>query len=107
MNVVYNECISDTSASILVSIPVGTEEHEMTVVQVFPNPVSGLLQIQSETTLETVTLWSMTGAVRLQVKNLKDQRITIPVDNLPDGVYWIGVLTGNSYVIRKVMVIRQ
>jgi len=106
MNVVYNECISDTSASILVSIPVGTDEHEKTVLQVFPNPVSGVLQIQSETALETVTLWSMTCVVRLQVNNLKDKRITIPVDNLPEGVYWVGVLTGNSYVIRKVMVIR-
>jgi len=106
MNVLYYNCVSDTSASILVSIPVGIDESEKINVRLFPNPVSEMLQIQSESALESVTLWSVTGVVQLQIQNLNDQKITVPVDNLSEGIYWIGISTRSGYVVRKVIVMR-
>jgi hypothetical protein len=104
VNIVYQECYSDTSLPVLVTIPVGTEEAEDPSIRIFPNPASGLLQIRSESVIETITLWSVSGIVQFQRRNINDRKISIPTEHLSEGMYWVGISTRSGYLVRKVVV---
>jgi hypothetical protein len=71
-------------------------------ILVFPNPVSGLLNIESSNPIE-MQLYDLNGKVILQqyISNVGQQ---IDVSNLPDGIYYLRLNTSNGVEFRKIVV---
>jgi len=71
----------------------------------FPNPVSTVLQVNMNSTIE--------GKVRVQITNTlgtvlytgqkNESRFLIPFNNYPQGIYFIKVEYGNKFMIRKIL----
>jgi hypothetical protein len=56
-------------------------------LKIFPNPVSSMLFLESEKSIEEIILYSIDGLI---IKKFKSVKI-IPMDNLPSGIYILGV----------------
>ncbi|MBN2521867.1 MAG: T9SS type A sorting domain-containing protein [Bacteroidales bacterium] len=78
------------------------ENQNETVFRIFPNPVSGILTIESiEGT--SVRLYDQTGSL-IWNKILKDNETSIDVSNLPSGLYILAVSNGIHSSVQKVIV---
>ncbi len=80
--------------------PVATQEvlDNEPVVRVFPNPTSGVWQIESEVVPEQVELFNVLG-VRLRVFQ---QTSLVNASDLPAGRYWLRIRVGEGVVVRMV-----
>ena len=64
---------------------------------VYPNPVSDKLVIETEATIEAVTIYTVTGVmVGQQTTVNRQQTLSIDVTNLNSGVYFVKVVTENG-----------
>ena len=78
----------------------GVEELEMAQIQLYPNPVSEILHIQSRDPLQQVTFYDVLGQSLMTV--YKDFE-NIPVSNLPAGVYFVEVQTLKGVLVKRVV----
>ena len=78
----------------------GVEELEMAQIQLYPNPVSEILHIQSRDPLQQVTFYDVLGQSLMTVH--KDFE-NIPVSNLPAGVYFVEVQTLKGVLVKRVV----
>lgn len=86
--------VDDPSLGLVTFMPlgfcgtVGIEETENSALSVFPNPVSDVLNIELNSTIEHITVADMTGRVVVS-ENLHNQntRTEISVGGLPSGLY--------------------
>ena len=77
----------------------GIVETTMTL-NVYPNPVNDKLYIETESNIETINIYTLTGIVVLSETNSTN---TIDVSNLSSGVYFVKVRTENSEVVRRIV----
>jgi hypothetical protein len=117
MEIVYNECTSDTSASILVSIPVGTgelpETDRFNLGQNLPNPCSASTVIQF--TLQqpdhvSLKLFDLNGRIVMDILNNQvpggDQKITVNTSQMDPGVYYYTLKTSTGKQTKKMVVVK-
>lgn len=64
-------------------------------VSFYPNPAQGVLRINSQATIETITLFNLLGQ-RVATHSLNSQNPTINIQNLKSGVYIIEVSAQNK-----------
>ena len=76
---------------------VGVEENEVTF-NIYPNPVNDRLYIETETAINEVVVYTITGVV---VGQLNSQQSYIDVTNLNSGVYFVKVVTDNGEVVKS------
>ena len=69
-------------------------------LNLYPNPVSNILTIDSEIPLTKVEVYSMLG---LKVKEIKSGFNSIPTDNLSNGVYIIRMYSENGIATKKLI----
>jgi hypothetical protein len=68
-------------------------------INIFPNPVSDILNIESESTLNQIEITALDGK-RVNVSQPTGKSIQLQLDNLPDGLYFVTV-NGKKYKIIK------
>ena len=67
---------------------------------IFPNPTTGLLNVESETKIYQITITNQLGQVVLFVRN----RNLIDISNLPEGLYFIKIKNKNNHFeIKKII----
>jgi hypothetical protein len=71
-------------------------------LQIYPNPTSGLLQINASINLEVIRLIDLTGR-ELQRSNVNAQQQRLNISNLPTGTYFLQLISGNEVVTRPVV----
>lgn len=86
--VTENGC-TDTSACVSI-IGVGVDEFSAGILQVYPNPVSDVLQISNDGEIQSVYLYDVNGNVVYYSTPWVD-KVTIDVGNLSNGVYLLEV----------------
>ncbi|MEM8906929.1 MAG: T9SS type A sorting domain-containing protein [Bacteroidota bacterium] len=70
------------------------------VLNVYPNPVSDQLAIESETPIQSIRLMDVHGQL---IERFETHRWALPFGHLPQGLYWIAVQTTEGIQIRKVI----
>lgn len=86
--------------------PVGIESHSMEAfsLNLYPNPTSGTLQIQStERTLTKVQVFDLFGKLLME-QNLNDLSGSISLSNLASGVYVVKAFAENQTVVTRKVV---
>ena len=100
----------DVPFEIVVDKVYGTKENEETgLVSVYPNPTSGLLNVQSsQDQIQKITVYDHQGRVVNDsvAVDLQGNKAGLSLIKLSDGIYYIEVTCGNATVKRKVTLIK-
>lgn len=96
------------SAGYAVNIPfttLGVEDFSLNASTVYPNPTKGDFTIQTKTILNTVNIYTQTGAFvkTIEVKNGEDM-IDISIPGLQTGVYLVELINDSQKAWKKVIV---
>jgi hypothetical protein len=76
---------------------------EKAVFSVYPNPGSGQYFLERETAEKaTLRVYSLNGALILE-KELSQQKETVTLNDVPEGLYIFGIQTKNSFITQKVL----
>lgn len=82
---------------------VGVDEKAQTAVSVYPNPVNGLLNIESNVNMQEVSLLNMTGQVVFNTKTDANS-LQINTSDLSSGVYSLQIKSGDKITNKKIVV---
>ena len=69
-------------------------------LNLYPNPVTDLLHINSEIPLSKVEIYSILGK---KVKEFKSGLYSVPMNNLSNGIYYVRILSDNGSTTRKLI----
>ena len=96
---------TESSNTIYLGPSVGVEENDIVAegCAVYPNPVNGLLNITAQG-LRHVSLVTLTGA-KVYERNVNGEKAVIEMENLPQGLYLLNILTDDG--VRTVKVMKQ
>ena len=75
-------------------------------VQVYPNPAVNSVQIQANTPIQQVIVYSLTGKELLRVLPAQNQTL-LDVSTLPAGVYLTQVQTQNAVITQQLVITQQ
>ena len=74
-------------------------------ILVYPNPANNTVTVSSESdNAFSVQILDLTGRLLIQ-QNCRQGQLTIPVENLPNGLYLLKVLSGNEMLTKKLSVL--
>lgn len=88
---IYREMLIDNSSGIGVA-----EIPRQWRIEIFPNPVTDVLRINSTQLLELVLLYSAEGERLVEIHRPSQQSLEIPMQGLAPGVYFLEVLDRNG-----------
>jgi len=94
---------------IQTEIDIATNTNQLNLEQfinVFPNPVSDILNIQTEDLIiEQITLMNIAGQV-IETKMINNQQTELYMQNLPNGIYTLSILTDKGLIHKKVNLLK-
>ncbi len=97
-----NGVTSDPSAIITLTT-VGINDYELNNVVVYPNPTSGMVQIQnSESGIQNVEVYDAYGKL-LKVMNVNGLTATLDLGSYATGTYFVRVMTDKGIVTKRVV----
>ena len=106
-------CYTDSSISYQVhSYPCDTtwakinEPDAHTNWSLYPNPAHHQIKIESSEFIEAYRLYNAAGQVMLSANDLMEQDLGIDVNELPDGVYTLQIVSGEAVSCRKLLITR-
>ena len=89
------------------SIPysmLGLNSIDEVLFSIHPNPTSDLFQIKSSSAIELIQVLSLNGALLQHVEANSTFEQKIEVDELPNGMYLLHVLTAEGLLVRRISV---
>ncbi|MCX6250770.1 MAG: M1 family aminopeptidase [Bacteroidetes bacterium] len=90
---------------IQLPIPGGIDEKNADFVKVYPNPsINGIVHLQSEFTVKTITISDSRGMFIRQVR-VNDKRTTLDLSKEARGLYFLRITTGTRVSNKKIMVL--
>jgi hypothetical protein len=97
-----NGCI-DTSACVYVNF-VGLSETNSSIVNIYPNPSSGIFTVHFNVSSYSITVLNQLGEEVFNKFNLTENNQTVNLYGLPKGVYFINLKSDDLQVTRKVII---
>ena len=93
-----NGCKNTSAFSQSVSLCTDLQklQGDLYILNIYPNPASSFLTIQTNEEIATVTIFNITGSV-VQFENSN----TFSVENLMSGIYFLQISTKNRMVIKR------
>ncbi|HPS12122.1 MAG TPA: T9SS type A sorting domain-containing protein, partial [Prolixibacteraceae bacterium] len=70
-------------------------------MKVYPNPAINVLNITSDSKIENVGFYSISGQKILEIQNTSGNSVTVPVSELQKGVYLLKVKTENKVTTHR------
>ena len=97
-----NGVTSDPSATITLTT-VGINDYELNNVVVYPNPTTGMIQIQnSESMIQDVEVYDAYGKL-LNAVNVNDHAVALDLSGYAAGTYFVKIVTENGVVTKRVV----
>lgn len=81
---------------------VGEIQHGSTVLNVFPNPVRNQMTVSAKG-MKNVKVYDIVGQEVMNV-SVKEDEITLDVENFANGVYFVSVETVNGLISKKIVI---
>lgn len=82
---------------------VALNEHTNDGLNIYPNPVNGILSIQSNDPIKELYLTDLKGSKVLSVVNPSNNQFD--VSHLSSGIYSINLKTEENFIIKKLIVV--
>lgn len=84
------------------NIATGINEKQLQI-SVFPNPASSFVNINSTATINTVTIFDISGHSRIIKQNLLENNLKLSIESLPPGLYILDVNTNSGTFKKKIL----
>lgn len=98
-----NSCINTSTAEVIVDACTGINELDLSHTRVYPNPTQDHLKIQiDQIGLKIIELSEVTGKV-IRTAQFDSPSYQLSTADLPRGIYYLKIVSGNSTEIRKVI----
>jgi hypothetical protein len=97
--VTYSQGCQDTSACYSIN-NVGLDESGQVVVQLYPNPTSGLVYVRSNDEIMSIRVINLIGQELFQVSK---EAVSIDLSDYPEGIYLIMVETQAGFRVERVV----
>lgn len=81
----------------------GTEESTLTGIEIYPNPSTGLIYINSKMGLENIYVYDITGRLLRNFSNTSD-KVQIDLSAFGKGAYVIKMSNGKEVITKKVII---
>ncbi len=88
-----------TLSPITVNTPVGIDPKEVSDIHIYPNPVSDILYIEGDLSIQNITIFNTTGQLQY-----KGKETVIPVSDWNKGTYFIKIETPEKALTKKFIV---
>jgi hypothetical protein len=82
----------------------GTNEVELAVVSVYPNPTTGIVNISSEKNIDNVYVYDISGKLLRTFNKLSTDKTVLDLSSFTSGTYILKVETGKKITTRKVII---
>lgn len=89
---------SNLVANFIPNTSVG--EQQVSIINVFPNPINDKLTIESEECITLIEIYSITGSTVLRHENCAN-KMTLSLSDLPNGTYFVRITSESFSEIRK------
>lgn len=80
------------------------EEISGSITQIFPNPVKGVLWVETSERARQITLTNSVGQHLLISQDIQAGKARLSLQTYPPGMYYLRISTEDEYIVRKVMV---
>ena len=77
-------------------------ENAQQTLNIYPNPVNDKLIVEAQEAISSVEIYSLTGA-KVFSQEYNSEKVEIEVSSLQSGVYFIKMMTGNSFETRRLI----
>jgi len=75
-------------------------------ISIYPNPLTSFATIEATEPLSSLRIYTISGRMAREERNLSSNTITMDRGNLPSGMYFIEVISGNGILARKKVIIQ-
>ena len=96
--IIITSSVGEQRVSVVYDDEVGVNENNLTLINIFPNPMNDMLHIEGD--VMNVTIFNSVGQQVLYVENRKD----IDVSSLSDGLYFVKISDDKGNVLVKKVV---
>ena len=72
-------------------------------MKIYPNPMTDMVNIKSDSKIDNVGIYTISGQKILEIQNLSGNLVAIPVSELQKGIYMLKVKTENTVISRRVL----
>lgn len=96
--------VSSNATNYVNLIPTDIEETTKEKLNIYPNPVTDILFIESEHTIQTIQIISVTGMVIIEKQVMGSEISTIPVSNLTKGTYIARFVFTNGKIVHTKLI---
>jgi hypothetical protein len=86
--------------------PLQIDEYPSAVFRLFPNPATEVVYIESDTPLQGIELYSISGRKVYQNPSPSGYSVAVDIQDLPSGLYLVKVVVQSGEVISQKLVIR-
>jgi len=90
--------------TMLVDLATGIKPVTYNSLRIFPNPASAYVDIASDTPVEWAEVVNYTGKAVMQINPAKKYAFTIPVSNLPGGIYLLKIKNASGIALSRLSV---
>lgn len=103
---IYRSALTSSDVKTLFLGPVASVETTSTSrFQLYPNPVTGVLNVKAATVIKSLSICGLDGSVHHSEKNLKSSTYSYNTSTLASGVYYITVETDRGVKTSKFSVL--
>ena len=93
------------NVKVVATDTVGTNVNELNLneVRVFPNPAKDMVRIESDNTLQSMTLYGINGEM-IESRSLGVKEIELHLEGYSKGVYFLHLVTDEGVITKKLVV---
>jgi hypothetical protein len=101
---VYDGAESDPSNEVMVELIISNVENNLEIgTRLYPNPVSDLLNINSDFLIDEIKIYSQTGKVFFR-QTISDKNFSINISDIPAGLYVVQLETAKGLISKRILV---
>lgn len=80
----------------------GVDGYDLSQIAVYPNPASDIVNIQSTSTINSITIYDVQGR-KIQATKVNSQTTEVNIAGLNSGIYFFSIETDNGRSMKKVL----
>ena len=80
----------------------GVDGYELSQIAVYPNPASDIVNIQSTSIINGITIYDVQGR-KIQATKVNSQTTEVNISGLNSGIYFFSIETDNGSSMKKVL----
>ena len=98
--------VTGTAPTSCGPIPAGIQNVKSAEISVYPNPTSGILNVQSSQYFTGLSMTDMTGRTMMQTTGINTLNYQMNVSGLSSGIYFVSVYStpGQSPIVKKITI---